>query len=81
MKILFLNLMCIRNGGNRMVRVCPNCSNVNVDELEELIPGNLEVECIGECGQHEGKFFGYIDDELVIEDTEEEFFEAVKSKY
>lgn len=81
MKILFLNPMCIRNGGNRMVRVCPNCSNVNVDELEELIPGNLEVECIGECGQHEGKFFGYIDDELVIEDTEEEFFEAVKSKY
>ncbi|WP_378956969.1 hypothetical protein [Pelosinus sp. sgz500959] len=63
-----------------MVRVCPNCSNVNVNELEKLIPGNLEVECIGECGQHEGKFFGYINDELIIKDTEQEFFESVKSK-
>jgi hypothetical protein len=37
------------------------------------------VECIGECGQHEGKSFGYINDELVIKDSEQEFFEAVKS--
>ncbi|MBP2627056.1 MAG: hypothetical protein H6Q68_1767 [Firmicutes bacterium] len=62
-----------------MVRVCPTCSNVDIDKLEKLVPGNLEVECIGECGQHEDKSFGYINDELVIEDTEEEFFESVKS--
>ena len=60
-----------------MIRVCPNCTDVDIDKLEELVPGNLEVECIGECGQHEGKFFGYINDELVIKETEEEFFEEV----
>ena len=62
-----------------MVRVCPNCSNVDVDKLEELVPGNLEVECIGECGQHEGQSFGYINDELVIKESEQEFFAAVKA--
>ncbi|GMB00281.1 hypothetical protein [Pelosinus sp. IPA-1] len=60
-----------------MIRVCPNCTDVDIDKLEELVPGNLEVECIGECGQHEGKFFGYINDELVVKETEEEFFEEV----
>lgn len=60
-----------------MIRVCPNCTDVDIEKLEELVPGNLEVECIGECGQHEGKFFGYINDELVIKETEEEFFEEV----
>lgn len=62
-----------------MVRVCPTCSNVDVDKLEELAPDNVEVECIGECGKHEGKSFGFINDELVIKDSEEEFFEAVKA--
>lgn len=62
-----------------MVRVCPNCSNVDIDELTELLDGDIEVACIGECGQHEGKSFGYINDELVIKDTEQEFFEAAKS--
>ncbi len=62
-----------------MIRVCPTCSNVDVDKLEELVPDNVEVECIGECGQHEGKSFGYINDELVIKDSEQEIFEAVKS--
>jgi uncharacterized protein YuzB (UPF0349 family) len=60
-----------------MVRVCPTCMDIDIDELEKLVPGNLEVECIGECGQHEGKFFGYINDTLVVKDTEEEFFEEV----
>jgi uncharacterized protein YuzB (UPF0349 family) len=60
-----------------MVRVCPNCTDVDIDKLEKLVSGNLEVECIGECGQHEGKFFGYINDALVVKDTEEEFFEEV----
>jgi len=64
-----------------MVRVCPSCSNVDVDKLKQLISdSNLEVECIGECGQHEGQSFGYINGELVIKDTEQEFFEAVKSR-
>lgn len=62
-----------------MVRVCPNCTEMDINALEQLVPGNLEADCIGECGQHEGEFFGYIDDELVVKDTEEEFFKTVES--
>lgn len=63
-----------------MVRICPNCSNVDSSMLEGIVPkGELEVECIGECGQHEGKSFGYIDDQLIIKDSQEEFIKAVKA--
>lgn len=62
-----------------MIRVCPTCSNVDVDKLEEIAPDNVAVICIGECGKHEGKSFGFINDELVIRDSEADFFEAVKA--
>lgn len=63
-----------------MIRVCEACSNVDIDKLGEIVPKDqLEVECIGECGQHEGKSFGYINDELVIKESEEEFLAAVKA--
>jgi len=62
-----------------MIRVCPNCSNVDVDELERLSSDDVEVECIGECGQHENHSFVYINDELVIRDSEQELFAEVKS--
>lgn len=63
-----------------MIKVCPTCSNVDVDKLEKMVSGDkLEVGCIGECGQHEGKSFGYINDELVIKETEADFMAAVKA--
>lgn len=63
-----------------MVRICPSCSNVDSSMLEGIVPsGKLTVECIGECGQHEGKSFGYINDELVIKDSQDEFIAAVKA--
>lgn len=62
-----------------MVRVCPSCSRVDVEKLQELLQDmDLQVECIGECGQHEDQSFGYINDELVIKDSEEEFLAAVR---
>ncbi|CUH95822.1 hypothetical protein P22_1902 [Propionispora sp. 2/2-37] len=65
-----------------MIRVCPNCSNVDLEKLHAFLPENeLTEECIGECGQHEDKSFGYIDEELVIKETEEEFINAVKAVY
>lgn len=65
-----------------MVRICPNCSNVDSSLLEDIVPEDeLELECIGECGQHDDKSFGYINDELVIKDTEAEFIAAVKAVY
>lgn len=63
-----------------MVRVCENCSGVDTDKLAAIVPtGQLTIECIGECGQHQGSSFGFINDELVIKDTEEEFFDTVKA--
>ena len=63
-----------------MVRICPNCSHVDSSKLESIVAsGEISVECIGECGQHEGKSFGFINDSLVIKDTEAEFIQAVKA--
>jgi uncharacterized protein YuzB (UPF0349 family) len=62
-----------------MVRICPTCSSVSADNLKKIISADrIEEGCIGECGQHEGKYFGYIEDKLVIKDTEEEFIQEVK---
>ncbi len=62
-----------------MVRVCPSCSHVDVEKLQDMLQElDLQVECIGECGQHEDQSFGYINDELVIKDSEEEFLDVVR---
>lgn len=62
-----------------MVRICPTCSGINSDSLKDIISEErIEEGCIGECAQHEGKYFGYIEDRLVIKDTEEEFIQEVK---
>lgn len=63
-----------------MIRICPNCSNLDSSMFEGIVPqGELVEECIGECGQHEGKSFGFINDELVIKDSQEKFIAAVKA--
>ncbi|WP_026887620.1 hypothetical protein [Clostridium beijerinckii] len=62
-----------------MIKVCPNCSGVDVELLKNnVLEENLYLGCIGLCGQNKGKSFGYINDELVIKDSAEEFLEAVK---
>lgn len=62
-----------------MIKVCPNCSGINVEELKTSISEeNLYLGCIGLCGQNKGKSFGYINDELVIKDSSREFIEAAK---
>ncbi|GFZ30786.1 hypothetical protein CSC2_13120 [Clostridium zeae] len=62
-----------------MIKVCPNCSGVDVEELKKSVgEENLYLGCIGLCGQNTGKSFGYINDQLVIKDSSEEFIEAVK---
>ncbi|MEG0773817.1 DUF1450 domain-containing protein [Clostridium sp.] len=62
-----------------MIRVCPTCSNINSDNLKNIIAlDEIEEGCIGECSKHEGKYFGYIEDKLVIKDSEEDFIQEVK---
>jgi len=62
-----------------MIRVCSVCSNVDIDKLRDVVfEEDIEVGCIGECGLHDGKIFGYIDNELIIKDNHEEFIEAIR---
>lgn len=63
-----------------MIRVCDSCSEVNVAELKKVVAkDDLHIGCISLCGDNAGKAFGYINDELVIKDTSEEFIDAVKA--
>lgn len=63
-----------------MIRVCSVCSNVDIDKLRDVVfEEDIEIGCIGECGQHDGKVFGYIDDKLIIKENHEEFIEVIRS--
>lgn len=63
------------------VKVCDKCSNVSIDLLKSIVPEDqLKIHCLGHCEGHDGKFFGIIKGELIIEDTEESFFEQVKAQ-
>lgn len=60
-----------------MIRVCPNCSNVDVNKLKTLVgEENVKTGCIGQCRAFKKEAVGIIDNELEIKETEAEFFEA-----
>lgn len=62
-----------------MVKVCCCCSNVNVDDLKQVVPEDkLSVGCIENCAAHKDKAYGYINDEMVVVDNSEAFVEAAK---
>lgn len=64
-----------------MIRVCSNCSNVDVDVLVETFSEDLvEVNCLGQCGMNPDESFGYVNEEFIIVDTEEEFIQAAKEQ-
>jgi uncharacterized protein YuzB (UPF0349 family) len=58
-----------------MIQVCPSCSNVSIDELEEKYGEDLiEINCLSECGMNAEMSFGYVNGKWVLVDTEEAFF-------
>lgn len=62
-----------------MIRVCPYCSNIDVNKLKEIAgEENVKTGCIGACRAFSKEAVGKIDGELVIKQTEEEFFELCK---
>lgn len=64
-----------------VVKVCGDCSNVSIDVLKAIVPEDeLLVHCLGHCEGHQGKFFGVVNGELVIKDTEASFLEHVKAQ-
>ncbi|RDY26489.1 DUF1450 domain-containing protein [Romboutsia weinsteinii] len=62
-----------------MVRVCPYCSNVDVEKLKEAVgEENVKTGCVGMCRAYKTESVGKIDGEVVIKQTEAEFIEACK---
>lgn len=58
-----------------MIRVCPYCSNVDVAKLKELVgEENVKTGCIGQCRAYKKESVGRINGELVIKETQDEFF-------
>ena len=63
-----------------MIRVCPFCSNVDVNKIKELVgEENVKTGCIGACRSFSKEAVGKINGELVIKQTEDEFLEAAKN--
>lgn len=60
------------------VRVCPYCSNVDLDKLSETI-GEDKVQrgCIGQCRAYKKEAVVKIDGNLVIKQSQDELFEEL----
>ena len=59
-----------------MIKLCPACSGMSVEELKEALLGReIEEFCIGECGS---EFTAYVGDDLVTADSQEDFIERCK---
>ena len=62
-----------------MIRVCPYCSNIDVNKLKEIAgEENVKTGCIGACRSFSKEAVGKIDKELVIKQNEEDFFKICK---
>lgn len=62
-----------------MIKVCPHCSNVDVNKLKEIVGGeNVKTGCIGACRAFSKEAVAKIDGELVIKQNEQDLFDIVK---
>lgn len=59
-----------------MVKICPNCSCINIDEVREIVgEDNVTEGCIGHCGT---PYIAIVNYEVFEADSEEEFLENLK---
>ena len=64
---------------SKSVRVCPFCSNVDIDKLKKMIgEENVNIGCVGACRKDKTQFFGRINGVYVMTKTEEEFLDECK---
>ncbi len=60
-----------------MIKICPNCSCVNIDEIKTIVgEDNVDENCIGRCGT---PYVALIDDEEFEANSEEELIEHIKN--
>ncbi len=64
-----------------MIKVCEHCSNIDLTELKtKFNEDEIQLGCIEMCGEHEGKAYGFVNDELVVKSDSNEWIEfLVKS--
>lgn len=61
-----------------MIKICPNCSSVNIDKIKELVgKDNLTEGCIGRCGT---PYAAIVDFDAIICDSEDELYEEIKKR-
>ncbi|MGL5313886.1 MAG: hypothetical protein ACRC92_11630 [Peptostreptococcaceae bacterium] len=59
-----------------MIKVCPACSGMNIEELKKALLGReIDEVCIGECGS---EYTAYVGDDLITADSQEDFIEKCK---
>lgn len=64
-----------------MIRICEHCSNINLDQLKEAVgEKNIQVGCIENCAAYETKAYGFINNELVVEQSSEEWIKKALNK-
>jgi len=66
----------------KKVRVCKKCSGFDVEELKGKVKTkDYSTGCIGQCISKRpdlvGKVYGFLNGELTVCDTKEEFFEKI----
>ena len=65
-----------------MITVCPSCSGIEVEKLEEKYgKENIEASCIGECGGLDNLVIGYCNGKFIETNTEEEFIKKIDEKF
>lgn len=64
-----------------MITVCPTCSGVDIDLLENTFgKENIELTCISECGGMYELVIGYKNGKFIEAESEEEFINKLKDK-
>lgn len=63
-----------------MIRVCPFCSNVDVDNLKSVFgEENVKTGCIGNCRAYKTEANAIVNGEIVIKESEQELIEYCKN--
>lgn len=61
-----------------MIKVCEHCSRVDIKALKEVVgEENVTVTCLENCAAYDDKSYGYIDGELFVEDSSENWIKKV----
>jgi hypothetical protein len=63
-----------------MIKVCEHCSNIDVVQLKKAVgEENVEVTCIGNCAAYKTEAYGYVNDQLIVEDNQDDWIKKVSS--